>query len=943
MHHIDLNALPWKCGQDGHCADIDARVPGCIHADLLANGKIPDPFWGTNELQLQWVGQRNWQYITHFDLHTDALKQEHIELVAEGLDTLASVYLNGTLVAKTDNMFIGYRWNVKPLLRAKNNEIKIVFADAEEYIRTHYTDHHPRECNDPVGRCTVMRKEQCQFGWDWGPRLITAGIWRPIRLEAWSGNRIEHLKIVQRHPAKQTSDSDATVQVRVGAELASPSHASTLRATLSLNGKTVATAQIETTIKGKAESTSRSTAKAVQSKRVDGQAAEATTADKKSSRIPAFDRMDPQAAAEAIRKGNTEPVFVCSEKSENPLAGLPELVLEVRDPQLWWPAGHGAQVLYHLHVELLDTQTGEVLDTAIRRIGLRTIELDRSADEWGNAFQFVVNGRAIFAKGANWIPAHSFVAPLQRQDYERDISAAAAVHMNMLRVWGGGIYESEDFYDLCEEYGLLVWQDFAFACSLTPDADSFRDNVRAEARYQIRRLHYRTALALWCGNNELVQINRPELNEPAGRLAYEKIFHDILPQELAEQDGITCYWPSSEWRGRFSTGHADGEISGDTHFWDVWHARHPVKDYEKWKFRFCSEFGMQSYSSVNTQNTFCAPQDANIFGPVMENHQKNRAGNQIIFDYISRRYRFPADQAKLIYLSQINQAYCMSVGIEHFRRNSPRCMGALYWQLNDCWPVASWSSIEFTGAWKALHYHARRFFAPALVSAHIIDEESTTIGNYRKPCSGKIDLYTVYDAPEATNATLRWELRDLHSAAIIASHAQDVRLEYGQSICQQKLDFAAELAEHGADNMYLRILLERKNTAADLCAATDRNRNNSENEYAASNANSASDNTSAPTEILSEETVFFAPPRFLNLPQAKTKITARALGGGQFELSFTSDAFQHRFAFELPGMVIRASDNFFELYPQITKTVTLTAPPSLSKTDLLARLTHMSL
>src|SRR6185312_14730110 len=282
----------------------------------------------------------------------------------------------------------------------------------------------------------------------------------------------------------------------------------------------------------------------------------------------------------------------------------------------------------------------------------------------------------------------SFVAGLGREDYARDLRAAKAAHMNMVRVWGGGIYESEDFYDLCDELGLLVWQDFMFACSLYPGDAAFRRSVRTEAEQQVRRLRHRACLALWCGNNEIEQLNADLLARPALRRNYRALFEQLLPRAVADHDGVTGYWPSSAHRPDRDNSPAAGERHGDTHFWDVWHTRKPVKDYEKWRFRFVSEFGMQSYSSPETQATFCPPGDGNVFGPEMENHQKNRAGNQVILDYVSRRYRFPKAQAELIYLSQLNQAYCMQTGVEHYRRLMPHCMGALYWQLNDCWPAA---------------------------------------------------------------------------------------------------------------------------------------------------------------------------------------------------------------------------------------------------------------
>ncbi len=379
--------------------------------------------------------------------------------------------------------------------------------------------------------------------------------------------------------------------------------------------------------------------------------------------------------------------------------------------------------------------------------------------------------------------------------------------MNLIRVWGGGIYEREEFYDVCDELGLLVWQDFMFACSLYPGDRAFQRSVRAEAEHQVLRLRHRACLALWCGNNEIEMLNGARLQQPRARRDYDVLFHQVLPTVVARHDGVTDYWPSSPHRGGGDDSHAAGEQRGDTHFWDVWHKRQPVKDYERWRFRFVSEFGMQSYSSPETQATFCSPGHGNVFGREMENHQKNRGGNQVILDYVSRRYRFPKSQDDLIYLSQLNQADCMQTGVEHYRRLMPHCMGALYWQLNDCWPVASWSSLEFTGRWRALHHVARRFFAPALACAHVPGDETTIIGNYRRSTVDEVHLYTVSDLPARTPGLLSWDLFALDGRALLHGQKQ-VRLSYGESVRQKTLRLAPVLARHGRDRVILRLALD---------------------------------------------------------------------------------------------------------------------------------------
>jgi beta-mannosidase len=819
MPRLPLASAAWRFRDCDKKQWLPAVVPGCVHTDLRRAGKIPDPFWSTNELALQWIEERDWEYRAIFTVPAALLAEEVVELVADGLDTVATVTLNGHAVAHTENMFIAHRWNVKPLLRRGRNELVIRFDSAMRYLRKHRIDLDPGEINDPLGRAPAIRKQQCQFGWDWGPRFVTAGIWRDIRLEAWTGNRFENVRIAQTHAP------DGGVTLAFTPEFVRPDVGATVRGTVSLGGRVVA--QIE----------------------------------------------------------NQES--------------------KIENPSLWWPNGQGSQPLYSIALEAVGPD-GAVLGRWSRRIGLRTIVLDRHPDAAGETFQFAVNGRPVFAKGANWIPAHSFVAGLTRADYARDLRAATAANMNMIRVWGGGIYESEDFYDLCDELGLLVWQDFMFACSIYPGDAAFVASVRAEAEQQVRRLRHRACLALWCGNNEVEQLNVARLKPPAPRADYAAIFEHALPEIVAAHDGVTAYWPSSQHRPDGDNSNAAGERHGDTHYWEVWHARHPVKDYEKWRFRFCSEFGMQSYSSPETNATFCPPHDRNIFGPAMENHQKNRGGNQVILDYVSRRYRLPKSQDELIYLSQLNQAYCMQTGVEHWRRHMPHCMGALYWQLNDCWPAASWSSIEFTGRWRALHHVARRFFAPALVSAHVPGDETALVGNYRKSTVREVHLYTVCDAPAPVRGTLRWDLFHLDGRVVLRGK-QVVVLRHGESVKQQTLDLEKPLAQHGRDSLVLRIAL-------DVAGAR-----------------------------VSEESVFFTAPRFIDLPKPRTRVALRLLAPTRAELTFASPVFQHRFAFDLRGLAHQASDNYFELYPNEPKAIVVDLAKPAAAARLKAALTYCSL
>lgn len=785
----------WKFYEPRSKRWLSARVPGCVHTDLLRHGLIPDPFWGSNELDLQWIEDTEWKYRCEFSVTDKALADKTIELVTDGLDTLAEVRLNGRLLGRTKNMFIGYRFDIRKALKKGKNLLEVNFASPTKYTQARMPENHHHEWCDPVGGCSLIRKEQCSFGWDWGPRFATSGLYLPARIETRTGARIESVGVRQNH----TKDGvELTFEPRLDGRFSGD-----IRGSILFQGEEVA--QI--------------------------------------------------TANKAL----------------------------IKSPELWWPNGHGEQPLYDVTIEIVE-KDGRVLDAWKKRIGLRTVVLDRHPDEFGESFQFLVNGRAIFAKGANWVPAHSFVAEATRELYDNLLSSAAEAHMNMIRIWGGGIYESEDFYDLCDEKGILVWQDFMFACALYPGDEEFLKLVRQEAEYQVPRLAHRACLALWCGNNEIEQAPTEIMLTPERKKAYEDVFYGILPEVVERLDGVTTYWPCSPHNPEgYEKGH-NNESAGDCHFWDVWHARKPVKTYEEKKFRFCSEFGMQSYSSPEVASTYCLPENFNVFGPEMENHQKNAAGNLIILDYLARLYQFPKDYASLAYLSQLNQAYCMKVGIEHFRRSMPRTMGALYWQLNDCWPVASWSSIEFGGLWKALQYEAKRFFAPALVSAHVLGDETAGRNNYLKSTIYGVDLHTIFDGINDEDAVLTWRLEHLEHGTI-RDGSKKVKLKYGQSVKQVHLNLAKEIKAHGAASLYLRVELTTRSGA------------------------------------VSRQTAFLTAPRYLRLKPAIIRRTIKKVSPGVFALSLSSKTYQHAVQFHFRGTKYRAEDNFFDLFPGEKRTV----------------------
>ena len=815
-----LDGSAWRFRRADRGAWRSAIVPGCVHADLLRHRRIPDPFDGQNEPALAWIEDVDWSYRLDFSVSASLLAAEQVDLVADGLDTVARVHLNGVEIGRSENMFTAHRWPVKARLRRGRNRLEIHFRSPLDYIRTHRSGHVPREINDPVGGCTRIRKQQCSFGWDWGPRLPTSGIWRSIRLHGWHGNRLDSVRVVQRHGPRG-------VRLELQPELAARTAGGSFHARLRFDGETVAEA--------------------------DG------------------------------------------------------LELTVESPHLWWPQGQGGQPLYTLDVEY--RRDDRLVDTWTRRIGLRTIELDRHADRWGESFQFRVNGRAIFAKGTNWIPAHALTAGLGRADYEPLLRAATTAHMNMIRVWGGGVYEADAFYDLCDELGLLVWQDFMFACTLYPGDRAFLDLVKTEARQQVARLRHHASLALWCGNNEIESLNPDALRGSArDRRAYAALFDRLLPRVVAETDGVTAYWRSSPLGSQNENVPKDApRLSGDWHDWDVWHARKPVNDYERSGARFVSEFGMQSFASAELAATFCRPEERNVFSPTMEAHQKNPAGNAIILDYVSRRYRFPRDYDALAYLSQLNQAHCMKVAVEHWRRSQPRTMGALYWQLNDCWPAASWSSIEFGGRWKPLHHAARRFFAPVLVSARLRGAEVRGIGNWLRSDVDRVDLFTVSDHPKPVSARLTWELWRIDRPRPLRKNSRDVAIRAGEARCRARLDFKSDLERHGRDRLLLRICL----VAAGLPP--------------------------------SEDVVLFTAPRNLELTSAPVNLIVIGGKAGSWRVRMSSPVYQHGVVIDLPGQMFAASDNAFDLLPGLAREIELEAPGIASAEELQERLVMRSL
>ncbi len=702
---------PWRLRECATDEWLPGAVPGGVHTDLMADGRIADPFIGDEELRVKWVAERDWEYRREFVVESVLAAEERVGLVFDGLDTLAELSLNGELLGGADNMFRTWRWDVTGRLRAGANELSVVFRSAVRRAAEMDAVRHLDSVNNQLPGAPYLRKAPCHFGWDWGPKLPNIGFWQSVRLEAWSGTRLGEV-----HASQSLEDGRATISVRVTTERATP----------------------------------------------------------QTQKLEAVMRVEyPNGRVDLARS------FVPDDRS------IADLSIEITAPELWWPNGLGSQPLYRVEVELV--AGGRSLDTRMLQIGLRTLELRREPDGWGESFTFVVNGVPMFVKGSNWIPADSFPARVTPSHLEALLGAAAQTNHNMIRVWGGGFYETETFYDLCDKFGILVWQDFMFACSVYPLTDAaFLENLAAEVREQVRRLRHRACLALWCGNNEMERgwttwgWSRPE-NEDL-REAYLRFFSGTLPAWVAAEDPATPYWPSSPSSGR-PLEEAIGGSRGDEHEWVVWHGLAPFSAYGRETYRFVSEFGFESLPALATVAAF-APDQAewNLGSPVMDHHQRCDAGNARILYYLAQQFRLPSDFGGLIYLSQILQAEAMRVGVEHWRRQRARCSGALYWQLNDCWPVSSWASIDYFGRWKALQYATRRFYAPILLSAEWEAEAAV------------VSLAITNDTPDAWRGEVRWTMERL-GGEVVASGTESVVAAPLSTTAVRRVDAPAALED----------------------------------------------------------------------------------------------------------------------------------------------------
>ncbi len=654
---------------------VDMQIPGTVLSGLLAAGKIKDPFYRTNEDATRALFWKDYVFTRTFDVDEELLAQQHIVLVCEGLDTLAEISINGTFLAKTDNMHRTWKFQAKKLLHPGKNEIQIVFRSVLRFIEDYPYEAHKKINYIPCGSMKgnqLLRKAHSMFGWDWGPQTIDAGIFRDIYLQGYSHARIEDIRIHQQHAKNVSVQTSITL-----------------------------------------------------SESVPGQ----------------------KLCVELSEDGADKPLQtkLCKTNAD----GVAAVDFVIENPKLWWPNDYGDQPLYIVRTTFLD-EDGTSLESITRRIGLRTLTISQEKDEWGNEFAFCVNGVKIFTRGGNYIPDDCLYTRITEKKLDYILESCRRAHFNCVRVWGGGYYPSDAFYDLCDEKGLIVWQDLMYACNVYDVTDAFAENCRQETYDNVRRLRHHASLGLWCGNNEIESAwdhwGDFQKETPYLRADYIRLFEEVLPKAVQEADGETFYWHSSPSSGGCFD-NPDDANRGDTHYWDVWHGQKPFTDYRKYFFRFCSEFGFQSFPCAKTVNSFTLEDDRNIFSRVMESHQKNDAANGKMLYYLSENLRYPKDLTHLLYASQVLQGMAIKYGVDHWRRNRGRCMGTLYWQINDDWPAPSWSSIDYFGRWKALHYMAQKFYAPHAVSMTLEDH--------------RCHVYFSNESFETTEYSLTLSIRDL--------------------------------------------------------------------------------------------------------------------------------------------------------------------------------------
>lgn len=810
----------WTFCQVGDTLWSDAKVPGTIHQDLLNHNRIPNPFYGMNEEAVQWVENEDWMYRTSFVVTEEQLNRDAAVLELDGLDTYADVFLNGALILRSDNMFVGHKVPVKSVLRKGENRLLIRFRSAVKEALPQWETNgfdYPADNDHSSKRVSIYtRKAPYSYGWDWGIRLATCGIWRPVRLVFSDVARIEDYYVRQASVSASKADVDNRLEI------------------------TNVTSQPVLALLKVAYHYSANDTKEVQ-KQIE------------------------------LRPG------------ENTVS----LPVMIDNPHLWMPNGWGEPSLYKFTASV--SVDGVEVASQERQVGLRSIRVVMEDDEHGKSFYFEVNGYPMFAKGANFIPDDALLPNVTTERYKRIFEDVKAANMNMLRVWGGGIYEDDKFYDEADRNGILIWQDFLFACTTYPHDPLFLKRVEAEAEYNIKRLRGHASLAMWCGNNEIYEGVRywgwknkytaeafAEMNR-----GYDVLFRQLLPDMVKRFDSDRFYMHGSPYEANW--GRPESWKIADSHNWGTWYGRKPFESFDSEIPRFMSEYGFQAFPEMKTIRTFAEEKDFELESPVMNAHQKATIGNALIKQTMSLYYKVPAKFEDLVYVGLVLQGQGMRHGIEAHRRNRPYCMGSLFWQLNDSWPVVSWSSIDYYGNWKAMQYQSQRAFAPVLINA--IKE------------GDDLCVYLISDElQDRDDVRLTVELMDFDGK----SHGKwthSGKLSANTSMLFLKKRVDEFLSKQDAATSFLRFTLKAKNGAA-----------------------------------LADEVFYFAYPKDQKLPEARIETSVKRRGEA-IEMTLKADKLARDIFIEVPVQGVRFSDNFFDLLPGQRKKITITSPEGYSLKD----------
>lgn len=810
----------WTFCQVGDTLWSDAKVPGTIHQDLLNHNRIPNPFYGMNEEAVQWVENEDWMYRTSFVVTEEQLNRDAAVLELDGLDTYADVFLNGALILRSDNMFVGHKVPVKSVLRKGENRLLIRFRSAVKEALPQWETNgfdYPADNDHSSKRVSIYtRKAPYSYGWDWGIRLATCGIWRPVRLVFSDVARIEDYYVRQASVSASKADVDNRLEI------------------------TNVTSQPVSALLKVAYHYSANDTKEVQ-KQIE------------------------------LRPG------------ENTVS----LPVMIDNPHLWMPNGCGEPSLYKFTASV--SVDGVEVASQERQVGLRSIRVVMEDDEHGKSFYFEVNGHPMFAKGANFIPDDALLPNVTTERYKRIFEDVKAANMNMLRVWGGGIYEDDKFYDEADRNGILIWQDFLFACTTYPHDPLFLKRVEAEAEYNIKRLRGHASLAMWCGNNEIYEGVRywgwknkytskafAEMNR-----GYDVLFRQLLPDMVKRFDSDRFYMHGSPYEANW--GRPESWKIADSHNWGTWYGRKPFESFDSEIPRFMSEYGFQAFPEMKTIRTFAEEKDFELESPVMNAHQKATIGNALIKQTMSLYYKVPAKFEDLVYVGLVLQGQGMRHGIEAHRRNRPYCMGSLFWQLNDSWPVVSWSSIDYYGNWKAMQYQSQRAFAPVLINA--IKE------------GDDLCVYLISDElQDRDDVRLTVELMDFDGKSHGKwTHSGKLTANTSMLFLKKRVD--EFLSKQDAATSFLRFTLKAKNGAA-----------------------------------LADEVFYFAYPKDQKLPEARIETSVKKRGEA-IEMTLKTDKLARDIFIEVPVQGVRFSDNFFDLLPGQRKKITITSPEDYSLKD----------